>query len=352
MIASEKYINLLIQMLAIPSVSRKEDMRADFLQAWLMKEGFTVKRVENNLIVTGSNDPKNATLLLNSHIDTVPPGEGWKSDPYIPLENDGKVTGLGSNDAGASVVSLIAAYGQLVDNGLSEDIVLVISAEEEVSGDKGISSVIPLLPNLKFAIVGEPTKMQAAVAERGLMVIDAVAEGKSGHAARGEGVNAIYKAMQDIEKIQAIRFSDHSNWLKDPSVNVTMINAGVSHNVVPAKCEFVVDVRSNDKYTNVRMMEILQGQCVSKLIPRSTRLRSSYLRDDHPVYALLERLDLNPFGSPTLSDMALLKMPSLKIGPGDSARSHTANEYIFAEEIGEAITIYVKLISEVIKIEL
>ncbi|MDA3822491.1 MAG: M20/M25/M40 family metallo-hydrolase [Bacteroidales bacterium] len=352
MMQTDKYINLLVQMLAIPSVSRKEDMRADFLQSWLKKEGFRVKRVGNNLVVTANNNPEKATLILNSHMDTVPPGEGWDSDPYIPIENDGKVTGLGSNDAGASVVSLIAAYSQLVDKGLSEDIVLVISAEEEVSGDKGISSVIAMLPNLKFAVVGEPTKMQPAVAERGLMVIDAVAEGKSGHAARGEGVNAIYKAIQDIEKIRAISFSDHSDWLKDPSVNVTMINAGVGHNVVPSQCEFVVDVRSNDKYTNVRLMEILQGQCISKLIPRSMRLLSSYLKDDHPVYALLDRFDLKPFGSPTLSDMALLKMPSLKIGPGDSARSHTANEYIFAEEIRNAISMYVKLISEILKLEI
>jgi acetylornithine deacetylase len=352
MIIVEKYINLLVQMLAIPSVSRKEDIRADFLQTWLKNEGLTVKRKKNNLIITKGTNPADATILLNSHIDTVSPGEGWKSDPYLPSIKKGKITGLGSNDAGASVVSLIAAFQEIEANEQSDKVVLVISAEEEVSGMNGISSVIEQLPNLKFAIVGEPTGMQAGVAERGLMVVDAIAQGTPGHAARSEGVNAIYKAIGDIEKIREIHFSDHSVWLKDPSVNVTMINAGTGHNVVPGKCVFVIDVRSNDKYSNERLFEILSKNCTSKLTPRSMRLKSSCLSDSHPVCALLKNLGMKAFGSPTLSDMALLKIDSIKIGPGDSARSHTANEYILAQEISDAIEGYSKLISELLKIEL
>lgn len=349
---AKKYINLLMQMLAIPSLSREEETRAGFLQSWLEKEGLNVKREKNNLIITKGRDPSEATILLNSHIDTVPPGEGWISNPMVPVIKEGKITGLGSNDAGASVVSLIAAFLELEKNKQSEKIVLVISAEEEVSGKNGISSLLEQLPTLKFAIVGEPTGMKAGVAERGLMVVDAVGKGVPGHAARSEGVNAIYKAIDDIERIRSIRFSDHSNWLKDPSISVTMINAGIGHNVVPGKCEFVIDVRSNDNYPNERLFEILKNNCTSELTARSMRLKSSCLSQGHPVYKLLEKLDLEPFGSPTISDMALIQLPSIKIGPGDSARSHTANEYILIQEISDAIGVYKKLINEILKIEL
>lgn len=352
MIIAEKYINLLIQMLAIPSLSKDEDTRADFLQAWLVNEGLKVQRVINNLIVTNGNDPAEATILLNSHIDTVAPGEGWDSDPYLPLVKGGMITGLGSNDAGASVVSLIAAYQVLSDENLSENVVLVISAEEEVSGMNGLTAVIPLLPKLKFAVVGEPSGMCPALAERGLMVIDAIARGIQGHAARGEGVNAIYKAIEDIRRIRELEFTDHSLWLKDPSVNVTIIQAGTGHNVIPGKCEFVVDVRSNDKYSNTRLFELLCEVCESELTARSMRLRSSYLSEDHPVNSVLKQLAMEPFGSPTLSDMALLEIPAIKIGPGDSARSHTANEYIFIEEITDAIAVYSSLIKAIINLKL
>lgn len=352
MTSTEKHIHLLIQMLAIPSVSRKEDTRADFLHKWLKKEGFNVIRVKNNLIVTRGNDPKEASILLNSHIDTVSPGEGWITDPFLPVVKEEAIIGLGSNDAGASVVSMIAAFHDISQNPAAEDLVLVISAEEEVSGENGISSVIPMLPNLKFAIVGEPTGMQPAIAERGLMVIDAVARGKQGHAARGEGVNAIYKAISDINRIREITFSDHSVWLEDPSLTVTMINAGIGHNVVPGKCEFVIDVRSNDKYSNQRLLELARTHCSSDLTPRSMRLKTSYLKENHPVYKLLHAVGMKSFGSPTLSDMALLDFPSIKIGPGDSARSHTANEYILKEEIVSAIEIYKNLIREIQKLEL
>jgi len=345
----EKHIDLLVQTLAIPAMSRNEETRAAFLQRWLVKQGFTVIRNRNNLVITGGNDPAKATLLLNSHMDTVAPVAGWTTDPYLPVNGNGRITGLGSNDAGASVVSLIAAYRHLVEKGMAGQVVLVISAEEEVSGTHGITSVLPLLPALEFAVVGEPTGMQPAVAERGLMVLDAAASGISGHAAREEGENAIYHAMDDIEKIRGLKFNEHSDWLWDPSVSVTMIQAGTGHNVVPDTCEFVIDVRSNDKYTNERLLEILTAECASQLVPRSMRLRSSSLSKEHPAFRVIETLGMQPFGSPTLSDMALLSFPAVKIGPGDSARSHTANEYIFIAEIEEAIDRYTAFLERLIK---
>jgi acetylornithine deacetylase len=347
----EKHIDLLVQTLAIPAMSRNEDTRATFLQRWLGKQGLKVIRNRNNLVVTGGNDPARATLMLNSHLDTVAPVAGWTTDPFLPVNGNGRITGLGSNDAGASMVSLVAAYRNLVESGLAENVVLVISAEEEVSGPHGITSVLPLLPALRFAVVGEPTGMQPAVAERGLMVVDAVASGISGHAARQEGDNAIYHAMEDIEKIRSLKFDDHSDWLWDPSLSVTMIQAGTGHNVVPDTCEFVIDVRSNDRYTNERLLEMLRKACASDLVPRSMRLRSSSLPKEHPAFRVIETLGMKPFGSPTLSDMALLNIPSVKIGPGDSARSHTADEYIFISEIEEAIDRYAAFLEQLIKQE-
>ncbi len=352
MTGSDKYIELLLHTLAIPAMSRKEETRAAFLHKWLLEQGLTASRVGNNLVVTGNNDPARATLLLNSHLDTVAPVAGWTSDPYLPVMKNGRIIALGSNDAGASVVSLVAVYQHLVEKQLADQVVLVISAEEEVSGKHGISSVIPLLPDLKFAVVGEPTGMEPAVAERGLMVIDGVASGVSGHAARDEGVNAIYHALQDVGQIQGIMFEEHSEWLRDPSVNVTMIQAGTGHNVVPDTCEFVIDVRSNDRYTNERLFEILKGVCTSQLVPRSMRLKSSSLKKGHPVFSVIESLGMHPFGSPTLSDMALLDIPAVKIGPGDSARSHTANEYIFIAEIEAAIDRYATFIEQIIHLKL
>jgi len=349
---NQAYIDLLVQVLAIPALSREEETRAAFLEKWLKEEGFYIHRVKNNLVISGKPSFEESTVLLNSHIDTVPPGEGWKTDPFLPVKEDGKITGLGSNDAGASAISLIAAYKGLVEKDISGNVVLVLSAEEEVSGKNGISSVLPLLGNLKFAVVGEPTGMEPAVAERGLMVIDAEMMGLAGHAARNEGVNAIYKAMEDIRRIREIRFSDHSEWLADPSVNVTMIQSGTGHNTIPAKCSFVIDVRSNDRYTNERLLEILKNQCKSELNPRSLRLKSSFLDSEHPVYGILKQTGNNMFGSPTLSDMALLDIPAVKIGPGHSSRSHTANEYIFIREIDDAIDAYTELLEKIVNLKL
>jgi len=347
-----KYIEPLLQLLAIPALSRKEKLRADFLEKWLKREGFTLKRTGNNLVVTAGNNPAQSTILLNSHMDTVAPGGGWKSDPFVPLFEEGRITGLGSNDAGASVISMVAAYNNLAERDLADGIVLVISAEEEVSGKNGLSSVIPDLPRLKFAVVGEPTSLQPAIAERGLMVVDAVAKGVAGHAARNEGENAIYNAMTDISKIRELVFDRPSEWLTDPAVNVTMIDSGTGHNVVPARCEFVIDVRSNDQYSNTMLLERLKRQCNSELTPRSLRLNSSFLNTNHPLFELFGKLNLIPFGSPTLSDMALLDVPAVKIGPGESSRSHSANEYIYISEIEQAVGLYTTLLEDLLKLTL
>ncbi len=342
----KKYIDLLIQMLVIPSLSGEERIRAVFLQEWLEKEGFNVKVNGNNLIAAVDPDLSKVRLLLNSHIDTVSPASGWKSDPNLPLIENGRITGLGSNDAGASVVSIIGAYKMLMEKDLAGNIALVLSAEEEISGKNGIASVLGLFPELQFAVVGEPTGMQPAVAERGLMVVDASTHGIAGHAARNEGENAIYKAMNDLEHIRELTFPKASEWLDAPSVNVTMIQAGTNHNTIPDTCNYVIDVRSNDRYSNEDILQLLRDTCDAELNPRSLRLRSSFLQEGHPAFDIMRNLKMKPFGSPTLSDMALISIPGIKIGPGDSARSHTANEYILEEEIQEAIPVYVKFISQ------
>lgn len=349
---SEKYIELFTEMLSIPALSRKENSRADFLEACCKKEGLSMVRTGNNLVVTGGEDPASASVMLNSHMDTVSPGDGWESDPFVPLTDDLTITGLGSNDAGASVISMLATYKYLVEKNLAKKVVLVISAEEEVSGENGISAVLPSLPDLKLAIIGEPTSLQPAVAERGLMVVDALAKGVAGHAARNEGENAIYKAIADIHSISNLTFDEPSEWLSYPSVNITMIDAGTAHNVVPETCKFVIDVRSNDRYPNRRLLELLKAKCTSELTPRSLRLNSSFLPREHPVYEILNQMGLIPYGSPTLSDMALLEIPAVKIGPGDSARSHTANEYIRISEINYAVEIYTALLERIIKLSL
>lgn len=336
------YTDLLMEMLSIPAVSRKEGQRSDFLESFLTKLGYEVQRTNNNLLV-GNAKAKDSRprILLNSHMDTVAPVEGWTSDPCSPMLEGDKITALGSNDAGASVVSLITSFHKMKAK-LEErlDLLLLISAEEEVSGTNGITAVLPKLDALQGVIVGEPTGMHPAVAERGLMVLDGEAKGKAGHAARREGENAIYKVMRDMEHIQRLSLESKSEWLPEPSAQVTMISAGTSHNVVPDICRFVVDVRSNDQYGNEFLLEFLRGACESDLQPRSTRLKPSGLDKDHFMMEAIHVCGLEPFGSSTLSDMALIPHPAVKMGPGDSARSHTAGEYILKSEIEKGINIY------------
>ncbi len=340
------HIALLRDMLSIPAFSREEEQRCDFLEQYLQGSGFNVRRRGNNLLVGESreNDHRPA-LLLNSHMDTVAPSGKWDSDPLKPQVEQDRIVGLGSNDAGASVVTLIGVYRDLHRE--LEDrmqLLLLISAEEEVSGQGGISSVLPHLVNVDGAIVGEPTGMQPAVAERGLMVLDGTVKGRPGHAARGEGVNAIYKAMEDLVSIRNLRFPEGSGWLPPASAQVTMISAGTVHNVVPGLCEYVVDVRSNDRCGNEEMLEMIRSVCHATLEPRSMRLKSSCIPDGHFLMEAIRRCGLTPFGSSTLSDMALLPFPAIKMGPGDSSRSHTAGEYILFDELKQGIEGYTRFL--------
>lgn len=340
------HIDLLMKMLAIPALSRKEKERSDFLESFLKGSGLQVTRIQNNLLVGNlKRVDSRPRILLNSHLDTVSPVEGWKTDPFQAVMEGDKIIGLGSNDAGASVVTMISTFGKMKTK-LEEsiDLMLLISAEEEVSGQNGITAVLPLLDALDAVIVGEPTGMHPAVAERGLMVLDGEVRGRAGHAARKEGVNAIYKALGEIETIRNLKFERKSQWLPEAGAQVTMISAGTSHNVVPDVCRFVVDVRSNDHYGNEEMLELLKKSCVADLVPRSTRLKPSGLPEDHFLMDAIHRCKLEPFGSSTLSDMALIPYPAIKMGPGDSARSHTAGEYILISELDQAIELYIQFL--------
>ena len=346
------YRQLLMELISIPAPSREETRRADYLEGFLGNLGMKVTRMHNNLLLGSPEAVKlRPVLLMNSHLDTVPPVGGWTTDPFIPMDNGEKITGLGSNDAGASVVAMLAAY-HAVHRQIQEtmNLMLLISAEEEVSGTKGITAVLPELGELDGVIVGEPTGMKPAVAERGLMVVDARLEGRAGHAARNEGINAIYLAMKDLERIRALEFPHQSEWLPAPGAQVTMISSGTKHNVVPDICSYVVDVRSNDRYGNEEILQMLRKDCIAELTPRSTRLKPSILPPDHFLMEAVSAMGLSPFGSSTLSDMALIPFPALKMGPGESARSHTAGEFILREELDQGVSGYSQLLTTVAQI--
>lgn len=338
-------VDLLKRMISIPSLSRQEGDIADMLEEYISKTGFTANRKGNNIwILSPGFSESKPTILLNSHIDTVKPVSAWTKEPYNPIVEDGKLYGLGSNDAGASVVSLLNTFYLLTQKEQDYNLVFLASCEEEVSGKNGIESVLPKIPQPAFAIVGEPTGMHPAVAEKGLMVLDCTAKGESGHAARNEGVNAIYKAIEDIEWFRNYRFADESELLGPVKMTVTMINAGTQHNVVPDSCSFVVDIRSNEMYSNEQIFDLVRKHVQSEVVPRSFRLNSSKIALENPFVQRAVTIGRKPYGSPTLSDQALMSFPSVKIGPGDSARSHTADEYIILEEIREAMEFYYKLL--------
>ncbi|MGI6793513.1 M20 family metallo-hydrolase [Bacteroides sp. KG68] len=339
-------IGLLKSLISIPSISRDEEKAADFLQNHIEMQGMATGRKGNNVwCLSPMFDLKKPTILLNSHIDTVKPVNGWRKDPFAPTqESNGKLYGLGSNDAGASVVSLLQVFLQLCRTTQAYNLIYLASCEEEVSGKDGIESVLPELPPIRFAIVGEPTGMQPAVAEKGLMVLDVTATGKSGHAARNEGDNAIYKALNDIAWFRGYRFPKESPLLGPVKMSVTMINAGTQHNVVPDRCTFTVDIRSNECYNNSELFDEIQKHITCEAKARSLRLGSSHVPLNHPVVQKAIAMGRTPFGSPTLSDQALMPFPSMKMGPGKSARSHTADEFVFIKEIEEAIALYLELL--------
>lgn len=341
-------VSLLSHLIATPSVSRDERRAADIMEEELTRCGFTPHREANNVWAIGPCQREDRpTLLLNAHIDTVKPVASYTRNPYEPSLEDGTLYGLGSNDCGGGLVSLLQVFRELSSSERCPyNLVYLASAEEEVSGKDGISRALPLLPHVDVAIVGEPTGMQPAVAEKGLMVVDITAHGKSGHAARNEGVNAIYEALDDLCWIRSHRFDRVSQFLGPTKMQTTVINAGTQHNVVPDECKIVVDVRTNELYTNEEVFDIISSHCKSECRARSFRLHSSRIDLNHPLVERCVALGLQPFGSPTLSDQALMPFASLKLGPGQSARSHSANEYIKVSEIEHAIGLYLRLLEQ------
>ena len=339
-------IELLKQLIATPSVSRDEEAAANVMETFMDRWGLPHGREGNNLWVgcPDWNDQR-PTIMLNAHIDTVKPVASWTRDPFKPQIEDGRLYGLGSNDCGGGLVALLQAYRIMKDRQRSYNLLYVVSAEEEISGKDGFSRVLPLLPPVDVAIVGEPTGMQPAIAEKGLMVIDGYAYGTSGHAARNEGVNAIYEALDDLTWLRDYRFRKESRLLGRTKMSVTVIEAGTQHNVVPDKLHFVIDVRPNEFYQNEYIFRFLQKKMKKcELKERSFRLHSSMIAEDHPLVKKCVAMGMKPFGSPTLSDQALMPFPSFKLGPGESSRSHSADEFICLSEIEQAIQTYVTLL--------
>ena len=341
-------INLLKRLIAAPSLSRHEDATAEVLVQYLTEVGLSPQRIGNNVVVLSpSHQQGKPNLLLCSHHDTVKPVAGYSRDPYTPVVEDGRLYGLGSNDAGGALVCLAEVFKRLHRSDLPFNLILALCAEEEVSGSGGLPLVLSQLPPIDAAIVGEPTGMQAAIGERGLMVLDGEALGVSGHAARGEGVNAIYRAMEDIHVLRNICFEKESPVMGKVHLQVTQIEAGVQHNVVPDCCRFVVDVRSTDVYTNREIHEMLQSKVQSVLTPRSLRHAASATPDDSILMEAVRSVGVPTYVSPTTSDWIHLGCQTIKIGPGASERSHTADEYIFLTELDDGINGYIQLINAI-----
>jgi acetylornithine deacetylase len=345
------YIELLKRLIALPSFSKEEDKTAGIIAGFLEGQGVVVERLQNNVWAKNKYfDPAKPTILLNSHHDTVKPNKAYTLDPFEPTEKEGRLYGLGSNDAGGCLVALIATFLYFYSQeGLTHNLILAASAEEEISGHNGIELLLPQLGSIAFGIVGEPTRMELAVAEKGLLVLDCVSHGKAGHAAREEGDNAIYKALRDIEWFRSWKAPKVSELLGPVKMSVTVIDTdNKAHNVVPSQCHFVVDVRVNECYTFEELLEIVRGAVACEVSPRSLRMRSSGIPLDHDIVRSGLRLGRSCYGSPTTSDKALMPFPALKTGPGDSARSHTADEYIFVNEIADGIKGYIELLKSVI----
>lgn len=345
-------VELLKELIAIPSVSREETKAADKLAEYLTKWNLPFGREGNNLWVGCPDwDNNRPTVMLNAHIDTVKPVNSWTHDPFTPTQEGDLLYGLGSNDCGGGLVALLQAYRIMLQRQRSFNILFVASAEEEVSGENGFSRVLPLLPKIDVAIVGEPTGMQPAIAEKGLMVIDGYAHGKSGHAARNEGLNAIYEALDDLVWIRDYKFRKVSPLLGATKMTVTIVEGGTQHNVIPDTLHFIIDVRTNEFYQNEYLFNFLCKKMTKcELRARSFRLHSSSISPDHPIVKRCIKRGMQPFGSPTLSDQTLMPFPSLKLGPGESSRSHSADEFIKISEIEYAIQTYVGLLENKLSI--
>ena len=349
MMLQEEYVSdaveLLKKLIATPSVSRNEKDAADIMEQTIRSYGFEPQREANNIwIIDPHYDESRPTLLLNAHIDTVKPVASWTRDPFSPDVEDGVLYGLGSNDCGGGLCSLLQIFRMLTEKPQQYNLIYLASAEEEVSGKDGITRALPLLPHIDLAIVGEPTGMNPAVAEKGLMVLDVIAHGKSGHAARNEGVNAIYEALDDMRWIRDYKFEKVSEFLGPTKMTLTVVNAGTQHNVIPDKCTMLVDIRTNEFYDNEEVFEFIRQHLKSEVKAHSFRLKSSRIDPEHPLIKKCVAMGMKPFGSPTLSDQALMHFPSFKLGPGESSRSHSANEFIRISEIRNAIAKYETLL--------
>lgn len=338
-------VELLQHLISTPSISRNEKAAADIMQQQMESYGLAPRREANNLWVLSPDwDGTKPTLLLNAHIDTVKPAASYTRDPFAPTLEDGCLYGLGSNDCGGGLTILLQAFRWLTLRPQPYNLIYLASAEEEVSGKDGISRVLPLLPKIDVAIVGEPTGMQPAIAEKGLMVLDVIAHGKSGHAARNEGVNAIYEALDDMKWIRDYKFQKVSPFLGPTKMTLTVINAGTQHNVIPDTCTMLVDIRTNEYYTNEEVYEFVKEHLKSEVHAHSFRLHSSHIAPEHPLIKKCVSMGMTPYGSPTLSDQALMSFPSFKLGPGESARSHSADEFIRIDEMRHAFETYQKLL--------
>lgn len=347
--ATNSAVNLLMQLISTPSVSRNENEAANIIEKFLENEGYIINRVKNNIWVHCKNyNPNNKTIMLNSHIDTVKPAQGWQTDPFLPILNNGKLTGLGSNDAGGPLVSILMSFIMSENFNLKYNRVFAMSAEEEVSGENGMQLLLKNITNIDAGIVGEPTCMELAIAEKGLLVLDCQSTGKAGHAARTGGINAITLAINDIEWLHTYKFEKESPFLGPVKMTVTQINSGTQHNVIPDVCNFVVDVRTNEHYSNTDVYNVICKNLKAKVTARSFRMNSSGIDINHPIVKAAKQLGINCFGSPTTSDQALITtFPTVKIGPGDSNRSHTANEFILVSELENGIDIYNQLLKSI-----
>jgi acetylornithine deacetylase len=343
-------VELLKQLIATPSFSKEEDKTTDIIETFLKSKSVTACKLLNNVWARNKYfDESKPTILLNSHHDTVKPNKGYTLNPFSPIEKDGKLFGLGSNDAGGCLVSLIATFLHFHEQkNLKFNFILAATAEEEISGKNGVEILLSHLPKIDSALVGEPTQMNMAVAEKGLLVLDCTSYGKAGHAAREEGENALYKAMRDIEWFRTYKFDKVSDLLGPMKMSVTIINAGSQHNVIPAECKFTIDVRVNELYSFEEVFNIIKENVQCEVQPRSIRLRSSSIALNHPIVQAGIKLGRKYFGSPTTSDKALMSFPALKMGPGDSARSHTADEFIYFNEIREGIGLYISLLNQLV----
>jgi acetylornithine deacetylase len=343
---SDEAVALLIRLIKTPSFSREEAGTATLIEEFLVAHGIDAKRQQNNVWAVSQHfDASKPTVLLNSHHDTVKAGAGWQYDPFGAVLEGDKLIGLGSNDAGASAVSLLAAFCYFQDKPGAFNLICAITAEEEISGVNGIRSMLPELGKIDLGIVGEPTGMNLAIAEKGLIVLDCTAHGKTGHAAREEGENALYKAMDDIQWLRQYQFPEVSPLLGPVKTTVTQISAGTQHNVVPDRCQFVIDVRTNELYQNQEIVDFLRGELQAEIVPRSTHLNSSRISETHPLIKRGVGMGKTTYGSPTLSDQSMMPFETVKIGPGESARSHTPDEFILVSEIRAGIRDYIELLS-------